>query len=95
MPTIDAVERPDRAPIGAGTSLVSTKLTPPVPRALVPRPHLIERLLAGSDRRATLISAQAGAEVLPGSRIGADAEQVQADLHGLDDLERREQADAA
>jgi ATP/maltotriose-dependent transcriptional regulator MalT len=61
MPTIDAVGRPDRARVGAKTSLVSTKLTPPVPRALVPRPHLIERLLAGSDRRATLISAPAGA----------------------------------
>jgi hypothetical protein len=61
MPTIDAVERPDRAPTGGGTSLVSTKLTPPVLRTLVPRPHLIDHLIAGSDRRATLVSAPAGA----------------------------------
>ena len=43
MPTIDAVGRADRAPIGAKTSLVSTKLTPPVPqlrlnRSVVARP---------------------------------------------------------
>src|SRR5690242_100946 len=61
MPTTDAVQRPARIPLGAGTSLVSTKLTPPVPRTLVPRPHLIDHLIASADRRATLISAPAGA----------------------------------
>ena len=41
------------------------------------------------------LGAQTRTEVLARARVGADAEQVEADLHGLDDLERLEQADVA
>ena len=41
------------------------------------------------------LGAQAGAEVLAALRERADPDQVQADLDGLDDLQRLEQSDAA
>jgi LuxR family transcriptional regulator, maltose regulon positive regulatory protein len=40
--------------------LVRTKVHGPVPRALVPRPALVERLVHGSARRLTLVRGQAG-----------------------------------
>lgn len=59
-PITEVVQRYDRAPAGEGANLVSTKLAPPVPRMLVPRPQLIDCLVAGADRRVTLVSAPAG-----------------------------------
>src|SRR5215213_4068833 len=43
-----------------GVSLIRTKVHGPVPRALVPRPALVERLVHGPARKLTLIRGQAG-----------------------------------
>ena len=43
-----------------GVSLIRTKVHGPIPRALVPRPALVERLVHGPTRRLTLVRGQAG-----------------------------------
>ena len=44
----------------SGVSLIRTKVHGPIPRALVPRPALVERLVHGPARKLTLIRGQAG-----------------------------------
>ena len=47
-------------PAPPGTPLVLTKVRPPAPRDLVPRPALVERLAGGPPRRLTVVRAPAG-----------------------------------